>query len=135
MSDLAQPVRIKYIPSLAFSIASQRSTTDKPPKPPGKNWTRAFAKRHPEVKARTSMALDWDRYNIYDKVVHWFKVIGRVLQDPTVLPGNVYNMDETDVMLSKLGSVKVLAGRDDFRKYREARVNRTVVTVKLSIHS
>src|SRR5215469_9836255 len=51
MSDLGQPVRIKYIPSLAFSIASQRST-NKPPKPPGRNWVRSFLRRHPALKAR-----------------------------------------------------------------------------------
>jgi hypothetical protein len=37
---------------------------------------------------------------------------------------NVYNMDETGVMLSKLGSVKVLVGRSDTRDYRGARVER-----------
>jgi hypothetical protein len=40
----------------------------------------------------------------------------------------VYNMDETGVMLSMLGSVKVLVGKDDKRKYRGARVKRTTVT-------
>jgi hypothetical protein len=38
MSDLGNPVRIKFVPSLAFSIARQRSTTGKAIKPPGKNW-------------------------------------------------------------------------------------------------
>jgi Tc5 transposase DNA-binding domain len=129
MSDLARPVRIKYIPSLAFSIARQRSITDKPPKPPGRNWARAFEKRHLELKARRNKALDWDRYNIYDKVVHWFDVIEKVLQDPAILSENVYNMDETGVMLSgKLGSVKVLISKDDLRGYRGARVKRTLVT-------
>jgi len=61
-----------------------------------------------------------DCYNIYDKVVHWFDVIGKVLQDQTILPENVYNMDETGVMLSMLGSVKVLVGKDDLRSYRRA---------------
>jgi hypothetical protein len=38
MSDLGHPVRIKYIPSLAFSVARQRSlTTDDLVKPPNKN--------------------------------------------------------------------------------------------------
>lgn len=127
MAEFGQPVRIKHIPSLAFSVARQRSM-NKPAKPPGKNWARAFEKRHPELKARKSTALDWDRYNIYDKVVHWFEVIRKVLQDQTVLPENVYNMDETGVMLSMLGSVKVLVSKDDLRSYRGARVKRTVVT-------
>jgi hypothetical protein len=127
MAEFGQPVRIKHIPSLAFSVARQRSK-NMPPKPPGRNWARAFEKRHPELKARRSTALDWNRYNIYDKVVHWFEVIGQMLKDQTVLPENVYNMDETGVMLSMLGSVKVLVGRDDLRSYRGARVKRTVVT-------
>jgi hypothetical protein len=37
-------------------------------------------------------------------------------------------MDETGVMLSMLGSVKVLVGKDDKRKHTGARVKRTTVT-------
>jgi hypothetical protein len=130
MSGLGHPVRIKFIPSLAFSIARRRSTTSKPIKPPGKNWPRAFEKRHPELKARRVRAIDWKRHenNIHDKIVEWFEVIGKVLQDPAVLAENVYNMDETGVMLSKLGSVKVLVDKDDVRDYRGTGVKRTMVT-------
>jgi len=111
MSDLAQPVRIKYIPSLAFSVTSQRSATDRPLKPPGRNWARFSERRHPVLKARRVRALDWNRHpnNIYDKITHWFEVIGKALQDPAILPENVYNMDETGVVSSRLGCVKVLA--------------------------
>ena len=72
----------------------------------------------------------WERHenNIYDKIVHWFEVIGKVLEDPAILPENVYNMDETGVMLSILGSIKVLLGQDDPRNYRGAVVKRTTVT-------
>lgn len=50
-----------------------------------------------------------------------------MLQDPAILAKNVWNIDETRVMLSKLGSLKVLAGKDDPRDYRGARVKRTIV--------
>ncbi|KAF2736999.1 hypothetical protein EJ04DRAFT_414878, partial [Polyplosphaeria fusca] len=73
MSDLGQPVRIKHLPSLAFTLARHRSaTTNSPMKPPGKNWARAFEKRHPELRARRVKAIDWKRHerNIYDKVIH-----------------------------------------------------------------
>jgi hypothetical protein len=75
-------------------------------------------------------AIDWNRHdkNIYPKSIHWFEVIGTVLRDPAVLAENVYNMDETGVMLSMLGSVKVLVGKHDRRKHRGARVKRTTVT-------
>jgi len=72
----------------------------------------------------------WERHenSIYDKIIHWFEVIGEVLADPAILPENVYNMDETGVMLSMLGSVKVLLDKDDPRDYRGAVVKRTTVT-------
>jgi DDE superfamily endonuclease len=129
MADLGRPVRIKYIPSLAFSIASKRST-NRPSKPPGRNWPQSFERRHPELKARKVKALDWDRHpnSIYDKMVEWFQIIGDVLDSPDVLQENVYNMDETGIMLSKLGSVKVLVGKNDGRDFRGARVKRTTVT-------
>jgi hypothetical protein len=129
-SSFGQPVRIKYIPTLAFSIARRRSPASRPNKPPGKNWAQAFGKRHPEVKAKRIRSIDWKRHEVhtYDKVTEWFEVIGKVLQDPTILPENVYNMDETGVMLSMLGSVKVFVGRDDVRGHRGASVKRTMVT-------
>jgi hypothetical protein len=130
MSDLGQPIRIKFIPSIAFSVTRKRPKADRPLKPPGKNWVKALENRYPELQARRVSALDWNRYekNIYEKVIHWFEVIGKILQDSAVLAENVYNMDETGVMLSIPGSVKVLVGKDDRRNYRGARVKRTTVT-------
>lgn len=55
-------------------------------------------------------------------------MIGEVLQNLAVLPENIYNMDETGVMLSMLGCVKVLVDKDDLRDYRGAGVKRTMVT-------
>lgn len=74
--------------------------------------------------------MDWSRYpiNTYDKIMDWFQKVEHVLQDPAVLLENVYNIDETEVMLSMLGCVKVLVSKDDVRHYRGARVKRTIVT-------
>jgi hypothetical protein len=130
------PVMVKYLPSLAFVIACQRTSVFQIPasdvtiKPPGKNWAQAFYKRHPEVHPRRLKALAWRRHDksIFEKMTHWFEVIGKELHDPVIVPENVYNMDETGVMLSKLTSVKVLVGKDDMRGYRGAGVNRKQVT-------
>ena len=68
-------------------------------------------------------------YDIYEKVVRWFDVMEKPLQDPAVLQDNVYTMDETGIMLSKLNSVKVIVGKENKnRGYRGARVKRTTVT-------
>jgi hypothetical protein len=129
-SSLGQPVRIKFVRSLAFSIARQRLPANRPSKPPGKNWPRAFEKRNNQLQAKKVRSIDWKRHgnNIHEKVVEWFDVIGPVLQDPSVVPENVYNMDETGVMLSMLGSAKVLVGKDDEQNSRGAGVKRTMVT-------
>jgi hypothetical protein len=58
MSSFGQPVCIKYIPLLAYSITCCQSTASKRIKPPGTNWLRAFEKRHPELKARRVRSID-----------------------------------------------------------------------------
>ena len=55
-------------------------------------------------------------------------MIRRVLKDLAISKENVYNIDKTSVMLSMLGTVKVLVGKDNMRDYRGARVKRTLVT-------
>jgi len=136
MSNNGFPVLVKHLPSLAFVIARQRSsifqapTSDVAIKPPGKNWPQAFYKRNPQVQPKRVKALDWRRHDIdiSDKMTHWFEVIGKELQDPVIRPENVYNMDETGVILSMLGSVKVVVGKDDPRAYKGAGVKREMVT-------
>ena len=130
MSNLGYPIRMKFIPSLAYSVTRHRPTTERPLKAPGRNWAKALEKRHPILLARRVKALDWNCHekNIYRKITHWFEVIKEVLQDPAVLAENVYNMDETGVMLSMSGSVKVLVSKHDKRDYKGARVKRTIVT-------
>ena len=55
-------------------------------------------------------------------------MIEEVLQDPAILPENVYNIDETRVMLCMLGSIQVLVSKVDPRDYRGTGVKRTMVT-------
>jgi hypothetical protein len=99
-------------------------------KPPNKNWPQAFTRRDPELKSRRIRAMDWNCHdnNIYDKVTEWFKVIEPELRGADIRPENVYNMDETGVMLSMLGSVTVLLGKYDKHDYRGAGVKHTMVT-------
>lgn len=57
-SDLGYPIRVKHIPSLAFLLACRRSTADRPIKPPGKNWARAFEKGQPKLQAQRVKPID-----------------------------------------------------------------------------
>jgi hypothetical protein len=76
---------------------------------PGKDWPQAFYKRHPELTAARVRAVDWQRHtkNIRTKVEHWFVIMDKQLSEWGVLQENVYNMDETGVLLSDLNTVKV----------------------------
>jgi Tc5 transposase DNA-binding domain len=139
MSRNGYPIPVKFLRSLAHVIVRQRSSTfhipliDHGVKPPGKNWPQGFYKRHPDLKARRVKVLDWSRHDhsIYGKVAQWFTVIGKELNDPAIRQENVYNMDETGVLLSVLSSLKVLIGKDDLN-CRGAGVKRTVVAHHLA---
>jgi hypothetical protein len=112
------------------SIFQTPTTEDDDIRPPGKNWPQAFYKRHPELKAMRIKALDWERHDhhIYKKVVEWFAVIRKELANPLILAENIYNIDETSVLLSVLNSLKVLVSKNELRNYRGAGVKHTLIT-------
>jgi hypothetical protein len=137
MAQNGFPLPVKFLRDLALVIVRQRTsifqipaTDDDGIRPPGENWPQAFYKRHPELKAIRIKALDWERHehNIYEKVVDWFTIIGKELENPLILAENIYNMDETGVLLSVLNSLKVLVGKNELRDYRGAGVKRTLIT-------
>jgi hypothetical protein len=74
------------------------------------------------------MARNRHDHTIYQKTVDWFSMIGDEIANPAILPGNVYNMDETGALLSVLRALKVLVGRDDLRNYRGVGSTRTLIT-------
>ncbi|TVY89412.1 hypothetical protein LAWI1_G008442 [Lachnellula willkommii] len=126
---LGRSVRVGYIRKMAFNLACQREDPDdRPSDLPYKGWPQAFHKRRPELDASKQQPLDWRRFDIYDKSVHWFEVIGPVLQRSDILPCNVWNYDETGTLLSMPKSVKVVVGKNNKRGQRGARIKRTNIT-------
>ena len=113
-----------------FHLPIQECDGNEAIKPPGKNWSTIFYKRHPELKATTLKALEWDQHehSIYEKVVEWYTVIGKELKNPTLKPRNVYNIDETGVLLAVLNSLKVLVSSDNLQKCRGTEKDRTKIT-------
>lgn len=55
-------------------------------------------------------------------------MISRELYDPAILVENIYNIDETGILLNVLASRKYIIYKDDLRKGRGAAVKRTLVT-------
>lgn len=132
MSQNGYPLAVKVLRSLALVIRRQRGKAPDAQglSVPGKNWPQGFYKRNPQLKSRRMRAMAWDRHDhtIYPKVTEWFSIISEELARPDVLTENVYNMDETGVLLGKLGSLKVLVGSNELRNYRGASSKRTLIT-------
>ncbi|KAK5332174.1 hypothetical protein LTR98_011685 [Exophiala xenobiotica] len=101
------PLPAKAVRLLALVILRHRTSrfptlaNDDTLEPPGKHWPQYLYAHHPELKARRLKAIDWARANesIYEKVAQWFDMIGKELSNDGILRENVYNMDETGVLL------------------------------------
>lgn len=130
------PLPVKALRRLAWLIkhrglaTSLMTETDEAPQPPGKNWPQGLYARHPELRARRLKAIDWTRAdeNVIDKAKQWFELISNVLANPEIAPENVYNMDETGVLLGRSVTQKMLVHRDDTRRTRGTGLKRVLVT-------
>lgn len=127
------PARVKHLRHFAGVLLSQRDAgagSSTKGRLPNKDWPQAFYKRHPELKAARVRAIDWQRHekNIRAKVENWFEVMSKQLSERGVLQENVYNMDETGVLLSDLTTTKVLVCRNDARSRRGVGLRRTMIT-------
>ena len=126
------PARIKHLRSFAGTLLQRRAGANglREKRLPGKDWPQAFCKRHPELEAARLKAIDWQRHekNIRAKIQRWFQIMDEQLNERGVLQENVYNMDETGVLLSDLNAVKVLIARDDKERRRGVGLKRVMIT-------
>ena len=58
MSNLGQPIRMKFIPSIAFSVTRKRPKANEPLKPPRRNWAKALENRHLVLQAKRVKSLN-----------------------------------------------------------------------------
>lgn len=127
------PARVKHLRHFAGVLLSQRGAgagSSLQGRLPNKDWPQASYKRHPELKAARVRAIDWQRHekNIRAKVENWFEVMDKQLSERGVLQENVYNMDETGVLLSDLTTMKVLVSRSDAQSRRGVGLRRIMIT-------
>jgi len=61
--------------------------------------------------------------------MYWFEVIKEILQDPTILAKNIYNINKTRMILSMLSFVKVLVSKYNKRDYKSTRVKCIFITI------
>lgn len=135
-TDQGLHLPIQSLRSLTLSVAHQRSKNRRlidltsTPRLVGKNWLQGLYNRHLDGKARKLKAIDSNRVDgqLEGKIRDWFSVIAKQLDNPSIVPKNVYNMDETRLLLSVLNSHRALVGSHDSRKHRAVSVNQSLVT-------
>jgi hypothetical protein len=74
--------------------------------------------------------VDWQRHekNIWVKVEHWFEIMDKQLSQRDIVRGNVYNVNETGVLLSDLNTVEVIVSHSDARRNCRVGLRRTMIT-------
>lgn len=77
-------------------------------------WVRKFRARHPELKSGWATGLEKCRAGALNKptVQHFYETLRVLIDEYSIKPENMYNMDEKGVRLGIGGRVKVLVDRD-----------------------
>jgi hypothetical protein len=88
-----------------------------PPPKVGDHWTHQFLKRNPQYYRRRRRALDIERSREMDKgvVEKWFEEYTRIVEENGILPGDIYNFDETGFQIG-VGKDQWIITREPKRK-------------------
>jgi len=100
--------RYRMVSSVAsFILANAHDDTETSPPTVGKNWTRNFFKRNPEVRTRISKPLSFDRKWAHDPdaILEWYNGFLRTIARYGVVSDDIWNFDETGFSMS-WGSTK-----------------------------
>ena len=76
----------------------------------GQRWIYAFFNRHPEVAARKTRRIDQKRDNAstVENITAWFEILKAWFLLYCFITCDIWNMDETGVMLGASGNNKVV---------------------------
>ena len=56
-------------------------------------------------------------------------MIKRIIQNLIILRENLYNINETRIMLNMFNSIKVFVNKNDLREYKDVNVKQTMIFV------
>jgi helix-turn-helix, Psq domain/Tc5 transposase DNA-binding domain len=97
----------------------------------GVNWARRFRKRHPDMKANWTTALEACRAACLNRplVTEYFEMLGDIIRENNIPPENIYNMDEKGIQMGIGKRTLVLVDRDQKTVNQVEDGNRELVTV------
>lgn len=123
MSDRGYPLTRSAFKILVVQVLRQRkvSTPFNSQTGPSNKWIRSFLKRHRELSLRTADSLDESRANLNQSDVDdYFQLLDGVLQKHSLLPSQIYNMDETGFSGKETFKIKVMGRKGSKRVYQKA---------------
>ena len=81
--------------------------------PIGKDWTKRFLSRHPELETVQGQSIDAVRVNCAtpEAINKWYDAYLDTVQQYEILPENTYKMDESGFSIGKIGATHVIVNK------------------------
>lgn len=97
----------------------------------GESWIERFKKRHPDLKVKWTQTLEKSRAaSVNPRLVNeFYDLLGEVLEQYSIPPENIYNMDEKGIQLGVGKSMAAFVDRGQKEVYSVEDGNRELVTV------
>lgn len=97
----------------------------------GESWPKRFVKRHPELKMKKTTGLEKARAKALNQfaVNGFFDMLTNVIEEYSILPENIYNMDEKGIQLGIGAKITAMIDSDQKVAYSIEDGNRELVTV------
>jgi hypothetical protein len=97
----------------------------------GGSWPKRFLKRHPDLRMKKTVGLEKARAKgLNQTVVHeFFDMLADVINEYSILPENLYNMDEKGIQLGIGARITAMIDRDQKTAYSIEDGNRELVTI------
>lgn len=127
------PVRLSGIEDMANKLLLDRDAL-----PVGKNWSKNFIQRQPELKTRLSRPYDYQRALCEDpeKIRAWFDLVRNFTAKYGIRNEDIYNFDETGFLMGVLGPTTVVTSSDRTARAKLVQAgNREWVTVIQGVNS
>jgi Tc5 transposase DNA-binding domain/helix-turn-helix, Psq domain len=113
MDKRGYPPRICAVRESTELLLKQRVTG--PSAKIGKNWSRNFVNRQPQLKSKYSRNYDYQRAQCEDpeKLRDWFRLVGNMIRKYGIVPDDIYNFDEVGYAM---GVIRVPYAAKDSQK-------------------
>ncbi len=111
------PLSIEAVQQIANVLLRRRweaQGANGQPKTVGQHWIERFYKRHNDIKAVKLRAMDTlrARSSTYNRLLEWFQIAREALSPNDIRAYNIYNMDETGVILGHIRTAKCVVATD-----------------------